>query len=248
LAITFRTFFISILLLCVSCKPVNPPFPVCDNGYYNVNQTQFTFLVFDKSSVDTFFLTNDSLIYKNEKLRKEIVDSLTSQVFAKLQLEEYGNMQPYTSNTDKLDSSYFDLAANVIEEATKGDNEYFSAAVQYLFFYKCLPAKFKYKWFQTSLGHFSFNANFFALLRDKSKELDDLIYGNTGYWDKELQQVLKLNIYNEITAETAGKIRQTIVTDSSFNDKKFELDRINFLEFLDKTIANEWRLILVDWD
>jgi hypothetical protein len=51
---------------------------------------------------------------------------------------------------------------------------------------------------------------------------------------------------NEITAEKAKQIKDCIEKSESFNDSRFETDKVNFLEFLNNVIAGKWRLFLYD--
>lgn len=216
--------------------------------YYNLNQTQFTFVVFDRSAVDSFFAKYKPLSLKNDTLKRALQASLVDQHFNENKKAEI-YVRQFSSNTEPLDTSSFNLAINVLKATMVEDGEeYFSGSLDYLFFYECLPQKFKYKWSQSTLGHFEFNASFFALLRDKSKELDDLIYGNEGYWAEDMKTRFKEHIFNEITPDMARKIKNTIMNDASFNDKRYATDRANFIEFLDRTISKEWRLLLIDWD
>lgn len=221
-----------------------------ESQHTNLNQTQFTFLVFDKSAVDTFFNSYEPLNFGNENLKKAFINTLLIQNFEDTTIEKLEKeISEFSPNTDKPDTGSFELAKDVIKlSLEKESDKYFSASLNYLFFYNCLPLKFRHKWTQTTLGHFEFNASFFALLRDKSKEIDDLIYGNTGQWDDDLRIIFGEYIFNEINSETANKIRSTILKDTAFNDKFFSKDKANFLEFLDKTVYKEWRLVLIDWD
>jgi hypothetical protein len=221
-----------------------------ESQYVNLNQTQFTFVVFDKAAIDTFFRSYKPLNFENENLKKAFINTLLFQNFEEKTVEQLENeINVFSSNTDKPDTSSFNLAKDVIKETFERDGEkYFSSSLHYLFFYNCLPLKFRHKWAQTTLGHFEFNASFFALLRDKSKEIDDLIYGNIGQWNDDLKIIFGEYIFNEINSETAEKIRSTILKDAAFNNKSFSTDKSNFLELLDKTVNKEWRLVLIDWD
>lgn len=216
--------------------------------FHNTNQDQFTFLVFDRASADTFFAKYRPLSHSNETLRAALRDKLLTQSFeGNKRLEE--ELESFHKNTEPLDTSNFNLAVNVLNSTLKqGGEKYFSGSLHYLFFYYCLPQKFRHKWSQSTLGHFEFNATFFDRLREKSKEFDNLIYGEEGYWDENMKFIFGEYIFNEITPEVAEKIKQAIVKDTGFNDQRFALDKVNFLEFLNKTITREWRLVLIDWD
>lgn len=218
--------------------------------YYSNNQDQFTFLVFDKISVDAFIKGYEPLIFDNKKIKNAIQDSLT-----KLTFEFQANdiieraLIDYNTNTKQPDTGSFDLARKVISATYDANGkEYFLGSLSYLFFYNCLPKEFKYKWHQAELGHFEFNATFFALLRDNSKEFDEFLYGERGYWDDKLKPLFGEHIFNEITPETAKAIKSTIEGNHLFEDNRFKKDRDNFVHFLDMTIANKWRMILIDWN
>lgn len=239
----------TILLTSIfACGQARKPNMNEQRVYHNLNQTQFTFVVFDRSAVDSFFAKYKPLSLKNETLKRSLQASLLDQHFNENKKEEV-NVRHFAGNTEPLDTSSFNLAINVLKATLEeGGEEYFSGSLHYLFFYECLPQKFKYKWSQSTLGHFEFNASFFALLRDKSKELDDLIYGNEGYWAEDMKTLFSEYIFNEITPDMARKIKNTITEDVSFDDNRFATDRANFIEFLDRTISKEWRLVLIDWD
>jgi hypothetical protein len=216
--------------------------------FYNTNQDQFTFLVFKKNAVDNFFRKYKPLRFSNKILIQAFRDSLLSQKFEIGRVDE-NHAEAFAKNTKQFGMSDFNLAKNVLNATLNNEgNKYFPGSLDYLFFYECLPQKFKYKWPQSTLGHFEFNSTFFALLRDKSKELDNLIYGEIGFWDKNIQMIFGEYTFNEITPEIAKNIKYTIISDKVFNDPRFASDRANFLEFLDNTITKEWRLILIDWN
>lgn len=213
--------------------------------FYDLNQEQFTFLVFDKSKVDTFILRYEPLNYSNTVIRQDIL-SLTKINFDNSISKDYSS---FIKNSKLLDSSDFNQAMDVIK-AAYGQNgeEYFHGSLEYLFFYKCLPLGFQNKWTQTISGDFRFNATFFAILRDKSEVIDKMIYEEIGHWDSKLKPIFGEHIFNEITPDKAKQIKEIIVTDKSFDDFRFKTDRDNFIYFLDKTISGEWRLILTDWN
>lgn len=216
--------------------------------FYYTTQNQFTFIVLNKNSVKEFFEKNKVLNSKNSELKKMILDSLFNQK------EKYQTISNetinFSKNTKKPNKDEYELSQEIIK-ATYFENEekYFSGCLDYLFYYKCLPKEFQYKWTQTSLGHFEFNSTFFSILRDNSTELDKLIYGDIGNYDENLKKVFEEPlIFNEITPELAKNIKQTILSNEKFNDKRFEQDKLNFLLFLNKTIENKWRMILIDWN
>jgi len=218
--------------------------------YYSVNQDQFTFLVFDKASVDSFINKYEPLSFDNRKVNNAIQTSLTELIFepqANESIEE--TLIDYKSNTQQPDTGSFELAKKVISATNdKNGKEYFPGSLSYLFFYDCLPMEFKYKWHQTELGHFEFNATFFALLRDNCEEFDEFLYGEKGYWDDKLKPLFGEYIFNEINPETAKAIKRTIEDNKAFEDIRFKKDQDNFVHFLDQTIDNKWRMILIDWN
>jgi hypothetical protein len=213
--------------------------------YYDINQEQFTFLVFDKSKVDTFMSKFETLVFRNPTIKDELM-KLTA---LKYNSTKRANFSSFNKNTKASDTSDFNLATNVIKTTYDNNGEkYFHGSLSYLFFYNCLPDCFQDKWTQTTLGDFRFNTTFFSLLRDKSEIIDNMIYGRIGYWDIKLKTIFGEHIFNEITQDKAKQIKDLIETDKSFNDIRFKQDRDNFIFFLDKTIKNEWRLILTDWN
>ena len=235
------TIILIQILFLISCNQKREKF-------YYTTQNQFTFIVLNKNSVKEFFEKNKVLNSKNSELKKMILDSLFNQK------EKYQTISNetinFSKNTKKPNKDEYELSQEIIK-ATYFENEekYFSGCLDYLFYYKCLPKEFQYKWTQTSLGHFEFNSTFFSILRDNSTELDKLIYGDIGNYDENLKKVFEEPlIFNEITPELAKNIKQTILSNEKFNDKRFEQDKLNFLLFLNKTIENKWRMILIDWN
>ena len=213
--------------------------------FYDNNQDQFTFLVFDKSKVDTFMLRHEPLDYSSMTIKKDIL-SLTKLNFDSTISND---LSSFIKNSEAPNSSDYNLANNVIKATyDKNGEEYFHGSLNYLFFHECLPEGFKNKWTQTVSGDFRFNVTFFALLRDKSEIIDKMIYGEIGHWDKKLMPIFGEHIFNEITRDNAKQIKELIEKDESFNDERFKVDKDNFVYFLDKTINDEWRLILTDWN
>jgi hypothetical protein len=242
-----KTPFLSILFLLtllVSCEKKKVE-------YYENNQDQFTFLILDEQKVKTFFERNKDLSFQNPSIKKTIQDSLVINNYsAVLEKNAEKNILKFSKNLSKPTKEDFELSQKVINSALHENNEeYFSACIDYLFFYQCLPKELKHKWTQSSLGHFEFNSTFFSILRDNSKELDKLIYGDIGNWDKNLEKIFQEPlIFNEITPEIAIKIKQTILTNDEFNDERFKQDKLNFLQLLENTSRKKWRLILIDWN
>ncbi len=236
-----------IAILLFSCKPSENKTVHNRVKYYSNNQDQFTFLVFEKDNIDSFMTRYEPLNAENAVIIRDIKNILTNLSF-ELPRENSENKLNYTSNTQQPDVSSYELAQSVIQ-STIDSQEYFLASLSYLFFYKCLPDSFTYKWHQTTLGHFEFNATFFSLLRDNNKELDEIIYGERGYWDEKLKPILNgETIYNEITDADARTMKLTIQTNTAFNDARFQADKEKFIAFLDNVISNKWRLILIDWN
>jgi hypothetical protein len=213
--------------------------------FYENYQDQFTFLVFDKSKVDTFMSKYEPLKFSNPSIKQDLI-KLTEVEFND---NTKTNLPSFINNSKTLDTSDFHLAMNVIKATYDNDGEkYFDGSLNYLFFYNCLPDNLQDKWIQTWLGDFRFNTTFFSILRDKSEIIDKLIYGEIGVRDEKLLPIFEEHIFNEITSDQAKQIKQLIINDKSFDDSRFRTDRDNFIYFLDKTINNEWRLLLTDWN
>jgi len=211
--------------------------------FYDINEDKFTFLVFDKSKVDTFNTKFKPLEFSNDLIKQELV-SLTK---IETDSNSASNLFSFTKNSKNPDTLDFNLALNVINATINNQGkEYFNASLEYLFFYNCLPDSLQYKWAQSNLGDFSFNVTFFSILRDKSDIINKLIYREIPHQDEKSFPIFKEQIYNEITSDQAKQIKQLILGDIRFDDSRFRTDRDNFIFFLDKTIYNEWRLLLVD--
>lgn len=240
---THLPYIILIAILMISCGQSSMKTNAIE--FYDINQDQFTFLVFDKLKVDTFISRYEHWDYTNTRIKEDIL-SLTKLNFDNSISSHYSS---FTKNSKQPDSSDFNLAMNVINATyDKKGEEYFYRSIDYLFFNKCLPDGFQNKWIQTITGDFCFNATFFSILRDKSEIIDKMIFGEIGYWDNKLKPFFGEHIYNEITPDQAKLIKELIEQDNIFNDIRFRVDRDNFIYFLEKTINHEWRLILTDWN
>ena len=239
-----RTLPIILLLTLVmfGCGQNQNHMEKASSNFYTNNEDHFGFLVFDKSQVDTFFEEYLPIQFQNVRIQK---------AFEKLQKADTANFTTgtlkFSTHTNEPTFSDYDLAIKVLRATNEKNGEkYFPGSVTYLFFFNCLPTQFHNKWTQTRLGDFEFNVTFFNLLRTKCQVFDKHIYGDTGYWDKSIQQVFKHDIFNEITSENAQLIKNCISSDTAFNDDRLRTDKDNFILFLDKVIQNKWRLFLID--
>ncbi|RPD43403.1 hypothetical protein [Paracnuella aquatica] len=201
------------------------------------NQTQFTFLIFDRASVEKF--SSDFTIDDLREL------TLLAD-FDSLKRKE-SSFSEYSDNTALIDSTNVSLAKSILSSVQSGDAKYAGAARSYFLFSKWLPEQFKYKWVQTEGGHFEFEANFFANLRDESSELDKLIYGEKGFWPKEWKALLDGHIYNELNKESAVRIKKTLAESDKLKGPQYHRDKEILLAFLDKVISGDWRMVLLDW-
>ena len=241
------TTLLFILQIC-SCGQIGPPPTRPAKGvFYKNNELQFAFLVFDKAKVDSFMQNHSPLVFNNPKIQQELT-RLSNLKFDQNYISiQQSKIASFSKNTTGPDISDFGLATDVIKlNLKKNGGEDFVGSLNYLFFYDCLPGKFQHKWSQTSLGDFNFNTTFFSLLREKCIIIDNLIYSEISNRDEKSDPIFGESIFNEITPEEAKQVKLTITTDRSFDDVRFKTDRDNFIEFLDKTINNEWRLILID--
>ena len=151
--------------------------------FYNINQDQFTFLVFEKYKVDSFILIYEPLIFSNKIIKHD----LNNLVLDNFDNKSESNLQLYNKNSNVCNADDFKLAMDVIKATYEQEGKkYFSGSLAYLFFNKCLPYDFRNKWPQTTRGDFRFNATFFSILRDKSEIIDKIIYGEIGYRDQKL--------------------------------------------------------------
>src|SRR5688572_20616345 len=103
--------------------------------FYDNNQDQFTFLVFDRSRVDTFMSKYEPLNYKNTVIKQDLI-RLTE---VKSDDNKTNNNPSFIVNSKAPDTSDYNLAMNVIK-ATYGleGEKYFDGSLNYLFFYNCL--------------------------------------------------------------------------------------------------------------
>jgi hypothetical protein len=213
------------------------------SNYYKNNEDKFSFLVFDSKKIDSFLINYEGRTLGDIKLITAF-DSLQthSNISSKNDFTD-----KYSSHTDDPKELDFKLASQVLKATSKEKNhEYFSHSLLYLYFHECLPNSLEYKWVQDFRGDFEFNVTFFNLLRTKCKTYDNHIYGSEGYWDENIRSVFGDFVMNEITAEKAKQIKDCIEKSESFNDSRFETDKVNFLEFLNNVIAGKWRLFLYD--
>ncbi len=240
-----RHFFYIIPLLFAMLSCGQSSMKTEEIEYIKDNQDQFTFLVFDKSQVDTFMSKYAPLNFGNNLLKQDILQLTKSN----LNSNELNGDSSFSKNTNRPDSSDFNLAKTIIKATCeRGEEDHFQECLNYLFFNKCLPKDFQNKWTQTFQGDFRFNASFFATLRDKCQVFDNLIYGEIGHWDEELMTIFNGHIFNEITPDIAQQIKELIEKDKSFDDIEFKKDRTYFIYFLEMTIKKEWRMILIDWN
>ncbi len=236
-------YLIIISMSLASCKQAVQQNDTME--FFDFNQEQFTFLVFDKSRIDTFMTKFDPLEYSNELIKRELI-KLTQLQFENNPKE---TLPSFDKNSEKPDVSDRDIAVDAIKTTyDKDGDEHFSVSLAYLFFYNCLPDCFQNKWTQSIIGDFRFNSIFFAILRDNSEIIDKMIFSEIIYRDEKLAPIFGEHIFNEITPDNAKQIKELIVNDKSFDDVRFKTDRDNFIYFLDKTISGEWRLILTDWN
>ena len=236
-------YIVLLTITLYSCG--QSPMKTNEIDFYDVNQDQFTFLVFDRSNVHAFMSRYEPLNFGNAAIKQDLL-TLSKNNFDTSISSVYSS---FSKNSKALDTSDFNLAMNVINATyDKNGEEYFPGSLNYLFFYNCLPKGFHGKWPQTISGDFRFNATFFAILRDKSEIIDKMIYGEIGYRDERIKPIFGEHIFNEITPDNAKQIKELIEKDKSFDDIRFKTDRDNFMYFLDKTINNQWRLILTDWN
>lgn len=89
------------------------------------------------------------------------------------------------------------------------------------------------------------NLGFWYLIKRKWT-VSSHIYGDSGYWDKNIQVVFNEEVYNEITADKAKLIRDCIDQDKAFNDKRLQQDKDDFIYFLNQAVVEKWRLFLID--
>ncbi len=210
------------------------------SNYYTNNEDKFGFLVFDRMKADSFSKRYSPVQVENKKLDSSFKE-LTEKYYS------FETNKRYSKHTLSPDKSDYELAMAVLKAGNgKDDKVYFQGALDYLFFYECLPDEFRSKWVQTGLGDFEFNVTFFNRLRMECEVFDDHIYGNTGYWDEKLKAILQDHIYTEITADNAKLIKDCINQNTAFNDDRLQPDKDNFIHFLEQAINKKWRLFLID--
>lgn len=250
---SLNPFLISVLFALVSaCFPSVQPYKPVDwmHEYYDVNQDQFTFIVLDKKSCDSFNRKYAPLTFQNASIINAFRDTLLNLPF----LPEADSTIPkslfnYSNNTTMPDTNSFSLAHEVINAVVQHNkNDYFQPSLQYLFFYECLPTEIKYKWHQTVLGGFEFNTTFFNRLRLCDTTFDKLCYGESWNVDPQLSPGFAGFTYNEISVMNAKSMKTVIETDTAFGDPRMSYDKEVFLPILDSVANNKWRLIILNWD
>lgn len=209
------------------------------------NELQFTFLVFDKTKVDSFF-TRYKKFDSGNKYFADDINNLRNSTFS---CNILGRLKSFEKHSPLPNSEDYEIAIDDLNRKYyESDDEYFEVCIQSLFFNQCLPNEIHDKWTQTIEGDFKFNYTFMFLLREKCKIIDQMIYGEIGYWDKKLEPIFYEHIYNEITPERAKKIKELLLKEPIFNDPHIRTDRDNFIFLLDQAINEKWRLILTDWN
>jgi len=182
-----------------------------------VMKTSSVSLFFDSGRVNHFFNYYKPIRPNNFKI---------SQAFS--QLSNTATLYPnehdqgrWSKNTEPPKEPDYTFAKEILTSVKKDDN-YFSAKFNYLFFYNCLPENFQYKWTQEMSGYFQFNTTLFNSLRIKCKVFDNHIYGKIEHHDKNTDVIFKNFIINEFTIQEAKIIKECIVTEKQFQDKRFK--------------------------
>lgn len=235
---------IIIIVFFTSCfippdKPVN-----FSSDYYNGNEDQFTFLIFDKSNCDSFLIEYAPLNNGNMVMRDSIRSILLGIAFEQeADSSIFKTLTNYTSNTESPDNNSYILAQTVIDSSIANwKSDYFGASLSYLFYYKCLPHELRYKWHQTTLGNFTFNVTFFNRLRQNNHDFDAICYGEKQNQDSRLAPIFREYISNEISVDDAASMKSTIETNSVFNDDRFKNDKMLFLTILNQVAEGKWRM------
>lgn len=243
----YYVFYTLLFTQMVSCHaPELPLIPLANDISSVAKQDQFTFIVLDKKAADSFFVHYKPVDINNRLLKKEFA-GLLQEATSKPFNTQNNNDSFYTFSTAPSVSDYKSVAFELKATLDTGGIKYLPGSLDYLFFYTCLPQPFKYKWVQSLLGNFKFGTTFFSLLRSNSKTLDSIIYGDIGYWNKDLEELWEGLIFNEITPSMANSIKKDIISNRLFDNGMFVRDRAIFISFLNKVISGEWRLMLIDW-
>ena len=99
--------------------------------FYNINQDQFTFLVFEKYKVDSFILIYEPLIFSNKIIKHD----LNNLVLDNFDNKSESNLQLYNKNSNVCNADDFKLAMDVIKATYEQEGKkYFSGSLAYLFF------------------------------------------------------------------------------------------------------------------
>jgi hypothetical protein len=176
--------------------------------YYPSNEDKFGFIVFDKKSIDAFLAQYSML----EKMDIKFIGAFKILQNRATSPIEKGNANTYANHTESPKSSDADLAYKILDAvSTNCEEEYFSSAFRYLFFYQCLPKEFQYKWLQKFSDDFHFNVIFFHNLRYYSEIFDHICCGE-GYRDKEISEVFGDWECNEVIAEKAKDIKASTLS------------------------------------
>lgn len=241
----YTRLLLTFLLIAffTACRTRKNQHIVQQANYLTAKEDEFSFVVFDKAKLDTFFKKYNPIQANNNAIRKS---------FETMAKEANSPISPdslHIRNTRQPTTDDYALAIKILSSLKGKDNsQYFNDGVNYLLFYECLPAEFHQKWPQTQLGDYEVNATFFKLLRENCKAFNDIIYGNTGYWDKNLVANFQYEVFNEITPMTAEAIKACITGNKVFDDISFHQDKAMFISFLDKVIMGKWRMLLLDWN
>lgn len=240
-----QTLLLLLLFSCTSKSVESESKKIPSIKFSKDHELQFTFMVFDKSNMETFFKRYEHFKAENKHFKNDI-EQLKKPNYSD---EIIGRFKSFKQHSDSPNFEDFEIAIDDLNRTYyESDEEYFEFCIQYVFFKQCLPKEIQNKWTQTIEGAFKFNYTFMSLLREKCKIIDQMIYGEIGYWDKKLEPIFFEHIINEITPERAKKIKEILMKDVIFNDIHIRTDRDNFIYLLDQTINEKWRLILSDWN
>jgi hypothetical protein len=236
-----RTIVVILLLTVIitHCGPQEPKMEQKAAEYFTNNEDKFGFLVFENARVDSF-IEKYSLPQPDKERLADSYKNLLHAGSSPTVDKKFGN---HSTPPEESDHS---LAKQVLDAAAHDEEKYFTAGLHYLFFYECLPPGFQYKWTQTYGGDFQFNVTFFRLLREKCKVFEDHLTNNIFHWDENMEAVFDQQQFNEITSANAALIKDCIVKDPAFSDKRLQADRDDFIFFLDAVIEKKWRLFVVD--
>lgn len=216
-----------------------------DTTYNDGYDDKFGFLVLDAARVDSFFKNYHPLTYENRLFPaafRSLLDS-TSDSIAAPPAGYDQRISAYPTSKDLMETREALRRCYISADGKRS----FESDLVSLFFWKCLPDSFRYKWSQDFLGDFRFNYTFLRKLQYESSEFQSWTYGEYPL-SPDLKKIFGDMPASEISPVNARMILARLQTQRPLMDPRFAESRSRFMTFIRAASEGKCRLILIDWD